>query len=53
VLAARVPLNEMFEYATKLRSMTQGRGIYTMQFSRYDFMPENLAAAVVRTAKVA
>jgi elongation factor G len=51
VIAAHVPLNEMFEYATKLRSMTQGRGIYTMQFSKYDFMPDALAEEVVKKAK--
>ena len=51
VIAAHVPLSEMFEYATKLRSMTQGRGIYTMQFSKYDFMPEGLAEEVVKKAK--
>jgi elongation factor G len=53
IVAAHVPLSEMFEYATKLRSMTQGRGIYTMQFSKYDFMPESLAEEVVNKAKVA
>ena len=41
-------LGEMFDYATKLRSMTQGRGIYTMQFSRYDFMPEALAEEICK-----
>ena len=51
VVAAHVPLGEMFEYATRLRSMTQGRGIYTMQFSRYDFMPEHLAAEEIRKAE--
>jgi elongation factor G len=48
VVAAHVPLGEMFEYATRLRSMTQGRGIYTMQFSRYDFMPDHLAEEIVK-----
>ena len=52
VVAAHVPLGEMFEYATRLRSMTQGRGIYTMQFSRYDFMPEHLAAEEIRKAEI-
>jgi elongation factor G len=51
VIAAHVPLSEMFEYATKLRSMTQGRGIYSMQFSKYDFMPESLAEDVVAMSK--
>jgi elongation factor G len=51
VVAAHVPLSEMFGYATKLRSMTQGRGIYTMQFFRYDFMPEALAEEVIKKVK--
>jgi elongation factor G len=51
VVAAHVPLSEMFGYATKLRSMTQGRGIYSMQFSRYDFMPEALAEEVIKKVK--
>jgi elongation factor G len=51
VVAAHVPLSEMFGYATKLRSMTQGRGIYSMQFSRYDFMPEALAEEVIKRVK--
>jgi len=50
VVAAHVPLGEMFEYATRLRSMTQGRGIYTMQFSRYDFMPDSLAEEIMKKA---
>jgi elongation factor G len=52
VVAAHVPLGEMFGYATKLRSMTQGRGIYTMQFSRYDFVPEGLAEEVLKKVRV-
>ncbi|MBD3161347.1 MAG: elongation factor G [Candidatus Eisenbacteria bacterium] len=51
VVAAHVPLSEMFGYATKLRSMTQGRGVYTMQFARYDFMPDSLAEEVVQKVK--
>ncbi|MCZ6623267.1 MAG: elongation factor G [Deltaproteobacteria bacterium] len=39
VIEARVPLAEMFGYATDLRSMTQGRATYTMQFSHYDPVP--------------
>ena len=42
VIAARVPLSEMFGYATALRSLTQGRAVYTMQFSRYEKLPKNL-----------
>ncbi len=43
VVAGTVPLKEMFGYATSLRSMTQGRAIYTMQFSNYKVLPGNLA----------
>ncbi len=43
VIAARVPLAEMFGYATALRSLTQGRAVYTMQFSRYEKLPKDIA----------
>ncbi len=43
VLSAVVPLAEMFGYATRLRSLTQGRAIYTMQFSRYQQVPESVS----------
>jgi elongation factor G len=43
VISAYVPLSEMFGYATDLRSNTQGRATYTMQFERYDEVPPNLA----------
>jgi elongation factor G len=43
VIKAVVPLSEMFGYATVLRSMTQGRAIYTMQFSRYSEVPKSIA----------
>ena len=43
VIAGTVPLREMFGYATSLRSMTQGRAIYTMQFSNYQPLPQGLA----------
>src|SRR5438552_18031869 len=39
-----VPLAEMFGYATDLRSMTQGRATFTMQFDRYDDVPQSIAA---------
>src|SRR5690606_6753162 len=42
VLSAGVPLAEMFGYATRLRSLTQGRAIYTMQFSTYSRVPESI-----------
>ncbi len=46
VIKAEVPLAEMFGYATILRSMTQGRAIYTMQFSHYSEVPKNIAEEI-------
>ena len=46
VINARVPLGEMFGYATDLRSATQGRATYTMQFSAYEPVPKNIADEV-------
>jgi elongation factor G len=43
VIAARVPLAEMFGYATQLRSLTQGRAVYTMQFAKYVELPKTIA----------
>jgi len=48
-IQAMVPLAEMFGYATDLRSMTQGRGVYTMEFHHYQPLPANLAESVVNT----
>ncbi len=47
VISAEVPLSEMFGYATDLRSRTQGRGVFTMQFSRYEMVPKNISDEVV------
>src|SRR5947209_6096883 len=47
VITAFVPLAEMFGYATDVRSTTQGRATYTMQFERYDEVPTNIAEKVV------
>ncbi len=47
VIDALVPLAEMFGYATDLRSRTQGRGNYSMQFSHYDQVPKNLAEKII------
>jgi len=47
VINAYVPLAEMFGYATDLRSLTQGRGTYTMQFSHYEEVPQSVATAIV------
>ncbi|HLJ01805.1 MAG TPA: elongation factor G [Solirubrobacteraceae bacterium] len=46
---ARVPLSEMFGYATDLRSTTQGRATYTMQFDAYDEVPPNIAEKVIES----
>lgn len=47
VVRAKVPLSEMFGYATDLRSQTQGRAAYTMQFSHYAAVPANIAQTVM------
>ena len=47
VITAQVPLSEMFGYATDVRSMTQGRATYTMQFDSYEEVPPNIADQVV------
>ncbi len=44
---SKVPLAEMFGYATQLRSMTQGRGIFSMEFSTYEEVPRNVAEAII------
>jgi elongation factor G len=51
VIRATVPLGQMFGYATEMRSMTQGRATYTMQFARYDEVPPAIAEEIM--AKVA
>ena len=51
IVRAEVPLAEMFGYATLLRSMSQGRATYTMEFSNYMEVPGNVAQAVI-TARV-
>ncbi len=50
VIDANVPLSEMFGYSTDLRSKTQGRATYTMQFSHYDPVPRSLAEEIVAKA---
>ena len=47
VISAQVPLAEMFGYATDLRSTTQGRATYTMQFDSYAEVPPNIAERVI------
>ena len=48
VVAARVPLSEMFGYATALRSVTQGRAVYTMQFAHYAEVPKGILEEIVK-----
>src|SRR3954462_2275487 len=47
VIAATVPLAEMFGYSTKLRSMSQGRAVYSMEFAHYDEVPKSKAEEIV------
>ncbi len=49
VISAFVPLAEMFGYATELRSMTQGRAAYSMEFDHYEAVPGNVAEEIVAT----
>ncbi|HEV2757636.1 MAG TPA: elongation factor G [Actinomycetota bacterium] len=51
IVKAQVPLAEMFGYATELRSRTQGRATYTMQFNSYKETPKNIADEVVATVR--
>lgn len=47
IIRGYVPLSEMFGYATDLRSRTQGRGTYVMQFSHYEEVPKNIAESII------
>ena len=51
VIRAMVPLSEMFGYATQLRSMTQGRALYTMQFDHYDETPKSISEQIIEKVK--
>lgn len=51
VIKAMVPLSEMFGYSTTLRSMTQGRALYTMQFDHYDETPKSVSEAIIEKVK--
>ena len=50
-IRATVPLGEMFGYATRLRSMTQGRGNFTMEFDRYATAPSHIADEVIKSGR--
>ena len=51
VIGATVPLSEMFGYSTKLRSMTQGRAVYSMEFSHYEEVPKAKADEIIAKVK--
>lgn len=47
VVVAQVPLAEMLRYTTQLRSITGGRGVFTMDFERYEIVPNHLAQEII------
>ncbi|TSC54788.1 MAG: elongation factor G [Parcubacteria group bacterium LiPW_30] len=49
VISAKVPLSEMFGYMTSLRSLTEGRAGFTMEFDHYDTVPANIAKSIIET----
>ena len=51
-IKAKVPLEEMYKYVNELKSITGGRGAYTMQFSHYEVVPSNLAQGIIERAKL-
>ena len=51
MIRAQVPLAKMFGYATAIRSLSQGRATYTMEFERYREMPAELAKEIISEAK--
>ncbi len=53
VIEASVPLAEMFGYSTKLRSQSQGRAVYSMEFSRYEEVPKSKADEIINRVKAA
>ena len=53
VIKAHVPMAEMLKYSVDLRSMTQGRGSFTMEFDHYEEVPAHLAEQIIAEAKAA
>jgi len=51
VVRAQVPLSEMFNYAVELRSLTQGRGMFDMEFDHYEEVPQRIAETIIANAK--
>ncbi|MDP3790024.1 MAG: elongation factor G, partial [Candidatus Omnitrophota bacterium] len=52
-IKAKVPLEEMYKYVNELKSMTAGKGTYTMKFSHYEQVPSNIAQNIIAKAKEA
>lgn len=52
VIRAQVPLAEAFGYATSLRSLTQGRAVYSMEFDHYEEVPQSVAEDVINRGRV-
>lgn len=50
-IKAKVPLSEMFGYTTQLRSMTEGRASFTMEFDHYEVVPPNVAQTIITSRK--
>jgi elongation factor G len=51
MIRCEVPLAEIFGYSTTLRSLTSGRGNYSMQFGKYEQVPKNIAETVIAAVK--
>ncbi len=51
VVSAEVPMAEMMRYTTELRSITGGRGVFSMEFSRYETVPSHLADGVIEARR--
>jgi len=51
IIKAKVPLSEMFGYVTQLRTITSGRATSTMEFSEYDFVPQNIENSIIENVK--
>jgi len=52
VIKAKVPLEEMYKYVNELKSITGGRGTYTMSYSHYEIVPSNIAQGIIEKAKL-
>ena len=50
-MKAQVPQAELYKYATELRSLTQGRGSYTLEFSHYEEVPVKMAEKIIAESK--